>query len=142
MLQLKSFGQLVGLGLIAATSIPVAAAMAPTPSAINGTWLNPDGTVAVRTGDCAGRLCGWISWASPEALQDAKDSGIERLIGTELLQDYRAEAPGRWRGTVYVPDMGHSFSSRITQLSPNELKISGCLLGRFVCKSQVWRKIA
>ena len=142
MLKLKSFGQLVSLGLIMATSIPDASAMAPAPSAINGTWFNPDRTVAVRTGDCAGRLCGWISWASPEALQDAKDSGIERLIGTELLQDYRAEAPGRWRGTVYVPDLGHSFSSRITQLSPNELKISGCLLGRFVCKSQVWRKIA
>ena len=142
MLKLKSFSQLVNLGLIMATSIPDASAMAPAPSAINGTWFNPDRTVAVRTGDCAGRLCGWISWASPEALQDAKDSGIERLIGTELLQDYRAEAPGRWRGTVYVPDLGHSFSSRITQLSPNELKISGCLLGRFVCKSQVWRKIA
>ena len=142
MLKLKSFSQLVNLGLIMATSIPDASAMVPAPSSINGTWFNPDRTVAVRTGDCAGRLCGWISWASPEALQDAKDSGIERLIGTELLQDYRAEAPGRWRGTVYVPDLGHSFSSRITQLSPNELKISGCLLGRFVCKSQVWRKIA
>lgn len=142
MLKLKSFSQLVNLGLIMATSIPDASAMVPAPSAINGTWFNPDRTVAVRTGDCAGRLCGWISWASPEALQDAKDSGIERLIGTELLQDYRAEAPGRWRGSVYVPDLGHSFSSRITQLSPNELKISGCLLGRFVCKSQVWRKIA
>ena len=142
MLKMKLFSRLVGVGLIMATSIPAVWAKAPTPSEINGTWSNPDGTVAVRTGDCAGKLCGWISWASPAALQDAKDSGIERLIGTELLQDYRAEAPGRWRGTVYVPDMGHSFSSRITQLSPNELKISGCLLGRFVCKSQVWRKIA
>ena len=142
MLELKSLGHLVGLGMIMATSIPVAWAKTPTPSAIEGTWVNPDGTVAVKTGNCAGRLCGWISWASPEALQDAKDSGIERLIGTELLQDYRAEAPGKWRGMVYVPDMGHSFSSRITKLSPNELKISGCLLGRFVCKSQVWRKIA
>ena len=142
MLKLKSFGQMVVLGLIMSTLIPVAAAMAPTPSAINGTWLNPDGTVAVRTGDCAGRLCGWISWASPEAVQDAKDSGIERLIGTELLQNYRSEAPGRWRGTVFVPDMGHSFSSRITQLSQNDLKISGCLFGGFICKSQVWHKVA
>ena len=142
MLELKSLGHLVGLGMIMATSIPVAWAKTPTPSAIEGTWVNPDGTVAVKTGNCAGRLCGWISWASPEALQDAKDSGVEKLIGTELLQDYRAEAPGRWRGTVYVPDMGHSFSSRITQLSPYKLKISGCLLGGFICKSQVWRKFA
>ena len=141
MLKLKSFGRLVGLGLIMATSIPVAWAKAPTPSEIIGTWFNPDGTVAVRTGDCAGRLCGWISWASPEALQDARDSGIERLIGIELLQNYRSEAPGRWRGTVFVPDMGHSFKSRITQLSPNNLKISGCLLGGFVCMSQVWHKV-
>ena len=142
MLKLKSFGQMVGLGLIAATSISVASAKTSVPSAINGTWLNPDGTVAVRTGDCAGKLCGWITWASREALQDAKESGVQALIGTELLQDYRSETPGTWRGTVFVPDMGHSFSSRITQLSQNDLKISGCLFGGFICKSQVWHKVA
>ena len=142
MLKLESLGRMLGLGLILATSIPGASAMVPTSSAIIGTWFNPERTVAVKTGVCASKLCGWVSWASPEALEDAKESGVDKLIGTELLQNYRAEAPGRWRGTVYVPDMGHSFSSRITQLNPTELKISGCLIGGFVCKSQVWHKVA
>ena len=142
MMTRKTLGQIIGLGLFLAVPVSALSAQTLAPSAVAGTWFNPRGSVAVRTGDCAGRLCGWVSWANQEALQDAKDSGVERLIGTELLQDYRSESPGNWRGAVFVPDMGHSFSSRITQVSPNELKISGCLIGGFICKSQIWHKAA
>ena len=114
----------------------------PSQRPVQGTWLNPSGIVAVRTGDCAGQLCGWVSWASPGALQDAKDSGIDRLIGTELLENYRAVGPQTWKGTVFVPDMGHRFSSTITQLGGTELKISGCVLGGMLCKSQTWHRSA
>lgn len=114
-------------------------ARAATPA--EGVWLNPSGSVAVRTGPCGPGLCGHVVWASGKAKADAQDSGITSLIGTELLQDYRPE--GRiWRGTVYIPDMGRRFDSRIEPLSPDRLKISGCILGGFFCRSQVWTRIA
>jgi len=106
-----------------------------------GIWLNPHGTVAVRTGSCGEKLCGWIVWASRAAQQDAHDSGVEKLIGLELLEDYRPGGSGKWSGTVYVPDMGHSFPSTITRLGAADLKIRGCLIGGFLCKSQIWHKI-
>ena len=39
---------------------------------MEGIWLNPKGTVAVRTQACAARLCGTIVWVSAVALADAK----------------------------------------------------------------------
>jgi uncharacterized protein (DUF2147 family) len=109
-------------------------------TSIEGIWINPRGTVAVRTAQCGARLCGHIVWASPEAAADARDGGVQRLVGTELLQDYRAIGPGRWSGRVFVPDMGRSFSSTLQQLGPDSLKIQGCVIGGLLCKSQTWHR--
>lgn len=126
------------LAVIAGLMVSAAPPPPPLPA---GLWINPRGTVAVRSGACADRLCGWIIWAGPEALADARDGGIDRLVGIELLRDYRADRSGAWSGSVYVPDMGHSFSSTITPIGAAALKIKGCLVGGFICKSQVWRRI-
>ena len=122
-------------------AIPAIAA-APVPSQpILGLWHNPPGTLLVRTTACGGRLCGVITRATPEAEQDARDAGVPELVGIQLLSGYRATAPGKWSGTVYVPDMGHSFSSHIVQLSPDTLKISGCVIGGWFCRSQIWTRV-
>ena len=110
------------------------------PPSVAGTWINPKGTVKVETGPCAGKLCGWVVWASPQAQADARESGITNLIGTELLRDYRGVGANRYQGTVYVPDMGRTFFSKIQQQGPNSLKISGCVLGGWICKSQDWHR--
>lgn len=119
------------------------AAAAGRADAVIGRWANPKGTLAVQTGPCPdGSLCGQIVWASPQAQADARDAGVPGLVGTQLLQGYRPEGRGSWAGRVYVPDMGRSFSSRIRQTSAGTLSISGCLVGGFLCKSQVWHRVA
>lgn len=119
------------------------AAAAGHADAVIGRWANPKGTLAVQTGPCPdGSLCGQIVWASPQAQADARDAGVPGLVGTQLLQGYRPEGRGSWAGRVYVPDMGRSFSSRIRQTSAGTLSISGCLVGGFLCKSQVWHRVA
>lgn len=115
-------------------------AIAAARTDLGGIWLNPKGTVAVQTQACAGRLCGRIVWVSADALADARESGIDNPIGIELLKDYRRSGDGTWHGMVFVPDMGRSFHSTIVALAPDRLKISGCLLGSFICKSQIWRR--
>jgi len=121
------------LSLLFAAAGPAYAA-----DSISGSWINPRGSVVVTTDNCHGELCGWVSWASEAARADASDAGVRNLIGTMLLRDYRASAPGRWSGRVYVPDMGRTFSSTIEQLDGNRLKISGCLIAGLFCKSQIW----
>lgn len=113
-------------------------AVAATPAI--GNWINPRGTVVVTTGVCGDRLCGWVSWASGKALADARDGGVSTLLGTHLLQGYRQTRPNHWSGRVYVPDMGKTYYSTIDQLDSARLKISGCVLGGWICKSQIWRR--
>jgi uncharacterized protein (DUF2147 family) len=126
------------LGALALASTPLSA-QAPA-TGVDGTWVNPHGSVKVKTGPCGDKLCGWVVWASPQALKDASDSGVAKLIGTELLQDYHSTGQGKWQGRVYVPDMGRSYYSTIQQEGPNSLKISGCILGGWICKSQIWQR--
>ncbi|MEG3125309.1 DUF2147 domain-containing protein [Sphingomonas sp. GB1N7] len=126
------------IGMLIAGTAPAVAA----PNPVLGTWVNPKHTLAVETAACeAGGLCGAIVRANEQALADARDAGVPQLIGLQLLQDYHPAHGGVWSGRVYVPDMGRSFSSRIEQVSPDALKISGCLVGGFLCKSQVWRRL-
>ena len=135
-LSLLSF-RFVALALFGLSSTLAAA---PAHATIDGIWVNPKGSVAVQTQGCAGRLCGRIVWVNADALADAKESGIANPIGIELLRDYRRASDGSWHGMVYVPDMGRTFHSTIVALAPDRLKISGCLIGSFLCKSQIWRR--
>ena len=104
--------------------------------------MNPYNSVAVRTGPCGERLCGWIVWANQEAQNDARDGGTPKLIGTALLENYRADRPGSWSGTVFVPDMNRRFYSIIQHVGPDQMKVKGCILGGLLCKSQLWHRIA
>jgi uncharacterized protein (DUF2147 family) len=124
-----------------AAELATPAIAAPPSPPLQGLWLNPHGSVAVRTGSCGDKLCGWIVWANDAARNDAKESGVGTLIGTELLENYRPDG-ARWSGTVFVPDMGRHFSSRIDALSPTRLEIKGCIFGGLICKSQVRTRIA
>ena len=130
---------LVILGSLAATP-SVATGQGAVADGPIGRWTNPQGSVRVETAPCDGKLCGWVVWASPRAMADAIKGGSSKLIGLELLRDYHPAGSGMWRGTVYVPDMGRAFSSRISQLDGNHLKVSGCILAGLLCKSQIWKR--
>ena len=52
-----------------------------------------------------------------------------------------ATGKDKWQGKVFVPDRNASYYSTIKQINANQLKISGCILGGLLCKSQVWSRI-
>lgn len=133
----------IGLAMVAVLLTPSIASAGQSGAALEevvGTWINPQGTVKVQTAACGQNLCGWVVWASGEAIADARDSGVGRLVGTELLRDYRDIGGHRYAGKVYVPDIGRSFASTIKQVDANRLTIRGCILGGLICKSQDWRR--
>lgn len=127
------------VALVLAVTAPFTAIAQPN-FASHSTWIRPYSNVKMETSECGGKLCGWVVWATPDAEQDAREGGVQKLVGTELLQDYRQTASNRWQGRVFVPDMGRTFYSTITQIDPDALKISGCIMGGLLCKSQVWHK--
>jgi uncharacterized protein (DUF2147 family) len=130
-----------GLGLAMAGMGAAAAAVPAGADMIHGTWENPTGDVRVVTQPCGTELCGKVSWASELAKKDAAAGGTPQLVGTSLLRNYRETKPGNWKGKVFVPDLGDTYYSTIKQLDANRIKISGCILGGLLCKSQIWRKL-
>nr|WP_221236569.1 DUF2147 domain-containing protein [Novosphingobium taihuense] len=105
-----------------------------------GTWANPEHSLEVRIARCGATLCGMVATASAEEIADARDSGSPGLVGMMLLRHYRADGPGHWSGNVFVPDIGRELSSHIVALDKDHVRVSGCLMGRFLCKSQVWQR--
>lgn len=126
--------------LIFAAAALATPAHAPPMTVPAGEWINPAHSVRVRTGSCGNQLCGWVTWANAQATADARDGGSPQLVGLTLLQNYRQTGPTSWQGRVFVPDWNESFYSRIQELGPNQLKISGCIFGGLICKSQIWTR--
>jgi uncharacterized protein (DUF2147 family) len=107
-----------------------------------GIWRNPKNSVHVRMQTCGTNICGIVVWANAKALADAREGGTPSLIGTQLFREFRQTSPGSWSGRVFIPDLGRIFSARMKALDAKTIKGSGCLIGGFICKSQVWKRIA
>lgn len=105
-----------------------------------GNWINPYHSVVVRIAQCGDKLCGTVIRATPEAAADARDGGYPSLVGLQLLSGYRAVGQRRWQGRVLVPDLGRTFASHIDMTDANHVKVAGCLVGQYLCKSQVWQR--
>ena len=51
----------------------------------------------------------------------------------------RAE-PRNYRARVFIADRNMHATGKIRQLSPNQLKVSGCMLA-VICKSANWTRV-
>ena len=109
---------------------------------ILGNWTNSQRTVVVEAFACNGdELCGRVVSANADAISDAREAGTKNLVGTNVLRNYHRDRNDVWRGTVFVPDMGRSFTSRMQLIGPDQLKVTGCLIGNFICKSDIWIRV-
>lgn len=127
------------LGAVIVMGITPSAALAADKSF--GTWRNPKNSVHVRARPCGKEMCGVVVWANAKAKADAARGGTENLVGSALFQGFVQEKPGIWRGKVFVPDIGKTFSGTISMIDDNHAEGKGCLLGRVGCKSQIWTRL-
>ncbi|HEX8533551.1 MAG TPA: DUF2147 domain-containing protein [Allosphingosinicella sp.] len=116
----------------------VAEAAAVQPS---GVWRNPKNSVHVKVQPCGTNVCGTVVWANARAKEKARKAGTPDLVGRQLFQDLRPAGGGSWNGRVFVPDMGRSFSGSLKPAGPNNMVAQGCLLGRYICKTQTWTRV-
>ncbi|PZU58018.1 MAG: DUF2147 domain-containing protein [Sphingobium sp.] len=114
---------------------------APAADRSFGIWRNPSGSVHVRAEPCGKAMCGVVLWANDKAKADAARGGTDPLVGESLFQDFRQEAPDLWRGRVFVPDIGKTFSGTIRVIDANHIEGKGCLIGRVGCRSQIWTRV-
>ena len=79
-----------------------------------------------------------VTWASEQARKAAR-KGVDELVGTQLLTDFKQRANGDWRGTIFVPDHDIRVSGKIHALDADRLRVSGCVL-KVICKSKTWTR--
>ena len=108
---------------------------------VQGQWRNVQGSVIVSLAPCGQALCGVVEWASDAAKADARRGGTDPLVGTEVLSQFTAKAPGRWRGRLFVPDLNKRPKAEMRLLRPDQLKVTVCGAGGLICKSQLWTRV-
>ena len=128
--------------LIALIAIAAASSVDPARdgASIDGNWTSPSGNVVVTIAPCEAAMCGRVSWASDRAKADARRAGTDPLIGAELLTGFTATRNGRWKGRLFVPDLNRRSRAELRLVDPDRIKISGCMVGRILCKSQLWTR--
>jgi uncharacterized protein (DUF2147 family) len=114
----------------------------PVETGLEGRWRNPSGSVIISIRPCNESLCGWVQWASDKAVADARKGGTDPLVGTELLSDIVPRGEGRWGARLFVPDLHKTSKTELRLLGLDQLKVTGCAVGRVVCKSQIWTRTA
>lgn len=125
-------------GIIAALLIAAASGAAEARSPIEGRWAK--GKLQIDIKPCGATLCGTVVKASRKQQARAERGSGTELIGATLIKEIRPAGPRSYRARVFVPDRNMNASGKIQQVSPNQLKVSGCVLA-IVCKSANWTRV-
>lgn len=62
------------------------------------------------------------------------------LIGAEVLSGLVRNRQAGWKGRLFVPDLNKHSKVSLRSLGQDEVKITGCAIGRLVCESEVWTR--
>ncbi len=134
----------------AALGLTVASTPALAGSSATGVWRMSNGKVTVRVSPCGPRLCGTVvglkkahdNKGRPRRDKENPNPALRQrpVIGLTILSNMRAAGEGRWTGTIYNPDDGNTYSSRMQLQGPATMKVDGCVAG-VLCKSMKFIRI-
>jgi len=117
-----------------------AAIQAAAPASIEGTWRSPGGNSIISIAPCGSGLCGTVAWASEQAKKDSARTTAQ-LVGTQLLTGLKPDKRGRWQGKLFIPDKNMRVTAKIERSGDDQLKVSGCALGKSLCKASLWTRV-
>ncbi len=113
---------------------------------ITGRWATVDGKAIVQIAPCGKTLCGRIEKIvkptagrpqtdvkNPDPAQRGKP-----LTGLALLTGF-ADAGDLWKGSIYDPESGKTYNSKVSRNGDGTLKVQGCIM--MFCKTQTWTPV-
>ena len=85
------------------------------------------------------KFCGVIIEAFRKG--DEKIENYENA-GKRIIWAMKVQGGGKWAGgRIWAPDTNKTYRSKMTlQADGAELKVSGCIAGGLICRSQKWTK--
>ena len=110
---------------------------------ITGRWATVEGKAIVQIGPCGKALCGRIEKivkptpGRPKTDIKNPDPALrgKPLAGLALLTGF-ADAGDVWKGSIYDPESGKTYNSKVSRNSDGTLKVQGCIL--MFCRTQTW----
>ncbi|MFN3313148.1 MAG: DUF2147 domain-containing protein [Hyphomonas sp.] len=129
-----------------ATMVLAAGSAAADPLDVFGKFAVRGGTSHVEISDCGNATpCGHIVWIDPASLEPGEqaetltDAKGAKILGLQLLKGFTARS-GDWRGgTIYDPEAGRVYASRLKRLANGALEVKGCIGP--VCQTQIWTAV-
>ena len=119
---------------------------------LDGYWMDSHGEVVLNIGRCGNARCGKVAWLKkprgPDSgpLRDFRNSDprLQRrfVCGLTVVSSFKKQPDGTWGdGTVYVPDLGTSFSGYAKVLGPTKVEVTGYVLLPIFGSSEVWTRV-
>jgi len=132
--------------VLAATLASAFPAFAASP--VEGVWWVQDRSAKVRIAPCGQKLCGTIVWISdridkatglPPVDSKNPDPSLRSrpIVGLQLIRNFSPAGEGKWSGgTIYDPEAGKTYVSKMTLTPKGTLKVEGCV--SVICQAQTW----
>lgn len=135
---------LAALVTLASASLATTTAQAAQP--VTGRWATVDGKAIVAIAPCGRQLCGRIErivkptpGRAPTDIRNPDPALRSKpLVGLALLSGFE-DAGDIWKGTIYDPESGKSYASKVSRNPDGTLKVQGCIA--FFCKTQTWTPV-
>lgn len=136
------------MALASIFSVPVMAG-----EALDGFWMDSDGEVILQIGPCGNARCGRVAWLRLPLGGDGlplldyrnPDPALRSrpVCGLDVVSGFKKQPDGIWGdGTVYVSDLGMSFSGYAEVLNPTQVKVTGYVGLSIFGASEVWSRVA
>lgn len=122
----------------ASLAVLAAPASATAKSPLEGRWKK--GSLEILISPCGQNLCGTVVKASAKQKAKAERGSGTDLIGARLIKDIDRTGPNTYRASVFLADRNMHARGTIHQVSRNQLKVRGCVLG-VICKSRTWDRV-
>lgn len=138
--------KLTGAAVLAVAAAAIGLAPLTAAEPITGRWITADKDAVVMIGKCGKALCGTIEkFLIPppggNAQRDVNNADPakrkRRLIGTAILSGLTEDA-AVWRGQVYDPKTGRTYTSEVRRKGSGTLEVRGCFGP--LCETHVWKR--
>jgi uncharacterized protein (DUF2147 family) len=127
--------------LLLATPTVLAAQPAVSPL---GLWLVAKRYAKINIVNCGEKLWGFVVWESRVGGIDRNNADPDKrsrpTVGMPILLGMQQTEQNLWEGEIYNGEDGKTYSSKISLLDRNTLKIQGCVLG-FLCGGENWSRV-
>jgi uncharacterized protein (DUF2147 family) len=117
--------------------IIAAAVQGAAQNSVDGTWRSPGGNSIMKIESCGSAPCGTVVWASEKAKKDSAKT-TNQLVGTQLLTNLEQRKDGSWLGKLFIPDKNMRVTAKLQRIASDKLKVSGCAMGKAMCKADMW----